>query len=380
MYKLFTLVAGAFFIYSSVVAAESVEESRISLAEKAISNVVSRLDASSQFFNENWSQITSYEQAIYLIDKVGGELWTSAKNGIRRLGQYDDRSLYWQRLKLSKIIRLNKPKFSMNEKLALLERLEMVSRGANDFDYRKKTDKRILLTGFDPFLLDSNINQSNPSGVVALLLDGMIIESQGITAEINTFIAPVRYADFDQGMIEKVLSPFYALNSVDLITTVSMGRDGFDLERFPGKRRSSVAPCNQNIYSGGSKEKPLVSKLYNRPLPGAEFVEFSLPVKAMLKAKGKYKIYDNRQVVTLKKVFKPGSLKELAGEIAVEGGGGGYLSNEISYRSIRLRNQLNSNIPTGHIHTPRIQQYDLEANKAIVEQIIDMLKQALREI
>jgi pyrrolidone-carboxylate peptidase len=233
------------------------------------------------------------------------------------------------------------------------------------------------LTGFDPFLLDRNIEQSNPSGVAAQMLDGLVIEHAGITAEINTVIVPVRFVDFDQGFIEKTLAPFYALNSVDMVVTVSMGREDFDLERFPGKRRSASAPGNLNIYSGGSKENPVISQLYNRPLPGPEFVEFSLPVAHMLKAEGKFKINDNHQVTTLEKTFQPSSLIELKDAIAVEGSGGGYLSNEISYRSIRLKNQLDSSIPTGHIHTPRIKQFEPETNRAIIEQIVKMLELAL---
>ena len=61
----------------------------------------------------------------------------------------------------------------------------------------------------------------------------------------------------------------------------------------------------------------------------------------------------------------------------MRGGGGGYLSNEISYRSIRLRNQLNSDIPTGHIHTPRIAQFEPETEAKIVKQIQTMLERSL---
>ena len=146
------------------------------------------------------------------------------------------------------------------------------------------------------FLLDKNINQSNPSGVAALLMDGQIIQYKGITAEINTVMIPVRYKDFDQGIIEALLAPYYALNNVDMIVTVSMGRKEFDLERFPGKRRSDTAPDNLNVLSGGSKTAPIISQLNDRLLPGNEFVEFSLPVQAMQQAIGPYKVIDNNKI------------------------------------------------------------------------------------
>ncbi len=102
----------------------------------------------------------------------------------------------------------------------------------------------------------------------------------------------------------------------------------------------------------------------------------------MQKAEGDYKVIDNHQVTSISIsgkpiTFKPEILNNISEHIAVNGSGGGYLSNEISYRSIRLRDQLNSTIPTGHIHTPRIQQYDAEIETNIVEQIRAMLEQAL---
>ena len=294
----------------------------------------------------------------------------------------DDRELYWARLLSSKIIRSVKPKFTLSvaEQNNLLTQLEKGSRGHNDLSFTKGSTKKIILTGFDPFLLDKNINQSNPSGVAALLLDGQVINYQGISAEINTVMVPVRYADFDQGIIEALLAPYYALNNVDMIVTVSMGRKDFDLERFPGKRRSVTAPDNANIIFGGTQTAPLLPSLNNQPLPGNEFVQFSLPVANMQQAQGPYKVIDNHKITTLEKTYEPATLAELQNSIAVNGSGGGYLSNEISYRSIRLRNQLNSTIPTGHIHTPRIQQFEPKTEAKIVKQITAMLEHSLNAL
>jgi pyrrolidone-carboxylate peptidase len=269
-----------------------------------------------------------------------------------------------------------------------LEVFENASRGHSDLAYTKTTNKRILLTGFDPFFLDKNIKQSNPSVLTALLLDGVVIEYTNvegikIIAEINTAMIPVRYEDFDQGEIEKLLAPFYALNSVDMIATISMGRTDFDLEHFPGLRRSAAAPDNLNIYTGANKVNPIVPNLLANPLAGKkdEFVLFSLPYQTMMKAKGPYKINDNRSVTVLEsgkdKDLIANNLTELSGKVSVQGGGGGYLSNEISYRSILLRNKLSSTIPTGHIHTPRISDFDEKTNQAIVNQIQAMLEKSL---
>lgn len=357
----------------------TIEEARIEKAMKVMPKVMSTFTTDINGFKNKWSKVTKYIDAEKLVTEYSQNMWLKAKRQITQSNSFDDRPLYWTRLLSSKILRETTPSFkvSQSQKTALLDILEQGSRGRTELSYTQGTMKKILLTGFDPFLLDKNINQSNPSGVAALLMDGQIIQYKGITAEINTVMIPVRYKDFDQGIIEALLAPYYALNNVDMIVTVSMGRKEFDLERFPGKRRSVTAPDNLNVLSGGSKTAPIISQLNDRLLPGNEFVEFSLPVQAMQQAIGPYKVIDNNKITTLEKTFKAKNLTELEHQTAVSGSGGGYLSNEISYRSIRLKNQLNSDIPTGHIHTPRIQQFEPEVEKKIIMQISSMLEHSL---
>lgn len=357
----------------------TIEEARIEKAMKVMPDVMSTFTTDINGFKNKWSKVTKYIDAEKLVTEYSQNMWLKAKRQITQSNSFDDRPLYWTRLLSSKILRETAPSFkvSQSQKTALLDILEQGSRGRTELSYTQGTMKKILLTGFDPFLLDKNINQSNPSGVAALLMDGQIIQYKGITAEINTVMIPVRYKDFDQGIIEALLAPYYALNNIDMIVTVSMGRKEFDLERFPGKRRSVTAPDNLNVLSGGSKTAPIISQLNDRLLPGNEFVEFSLPVQAMQQAIGPYKVIDNNKITTLEKTFKAKNLTELEHQTAVSGSGGGYLSNEISYRSIRLKNQLNSDIPTGHIHTPRIQQFQPEVEKKIIMQISSMLEHSL---
>ena len=214
--------------------------------------------------------------------------------------------------------------------------------------------------------------------MAALALDGKVIEINGLQAEINTVLVPVRWQDFDAGEIERLLTPFYQTNAVDMIVTISQGRSEFDLERFPARRRSSLALDNLRGFSGGTAENPLPVTLNGKLLKGEEFVEFSLPAAAMMRAKGKYKINDNDKVTTLQKGQVSGlTLTDLQKMTAVAGSGGGYMSNEISYRSIRLRNELHSSIPTGHIHTPIVAAGDQAAMAQVVEQIENMLIMAL---
>ena len=371
-----SLIASSFAALSNPL---TVEEQRINKAQSAMPNVLNAFTSQVSSFEQQFKELNDFKSAKALVQSFSFELWENAKQRIIKTSNYDDRELYWARLLSSKVIRTTSPKFSITQAQlnTLLTLLEEGSRGRTDLAFSSGSTKKILLTGFDPFLLDRNINQSNPSGVAALLLDGQVINYNGVSAEINTVMVPVRYEDFDQGIIESLLAPYYALNNVDMVVTVSMGRTEFDLEHFPGKRRSVTAPDNANIVYGGTQTSPVIPKLNGRPLPGNEFVKFSLPVSYMQQAKGPYKVIDNREVTTLEKTYKAPSYGELKNSIAVNGGGGGYLSNEISYRSIRLRDALNSSIPTGHIHTPRIQQFEPETEAKIVNQIKAMLEQSL---
>ena len=371
-----SLIASSFAALSNPL---TVEEQRINKAQSAMPSVLNAFTPQVSSFEQQFKELNNFKSAKTLVQSFSFELWENAKQRIIKTNNYDDRELYWARLLSSKVIRTTSPKFSITQAQlnTLLTILEEGSRGRTDLAFSSGSTKKILLTGFDPFLLDKNINQSNPSGVAALLLDGQVINYNGINAEINTVMVPVSYEDFDQGIIESLLAPYYALNNVDMVVTVSMGRTEFDLEHFPGKRRSVTAPDNANIVYGGTQTSPVIPKLNGRPLPGNEFVKFSLPVNYMQQAKGPYKVIDNHEVTTLEKTYKAGSYGELKNSIAVNGGGGGYLSNEISYRSIRLRDALNSSIPTGHIHTPRIQQFEPETEAKIVKQIKAMLEQSL---
>jgi pyrrolidone-carboxylate peptidase len=389
MFKKQLLLKMVFLLFSSSAYANqlTVEELRLEKAAIKMPDVVNVFTNNIDQFRNAWEHAQSYQNAKKITLNHAQKLWLDAKNKIKTSSTFDDRPLYWSRLLASKTMRSTSPSFSPSKQQLknLLALFEHGSRGRMDLEYNQTTDKKILLTGFDPFLLDQHINQSNPSGIAALKFDGQVITYKGITAEINTVMIPVRYKDFDEGIIESLLAPYYALNNVDMIVTVSMGRTNFDLEHFPGKRRSVTAPDNLNVLSGGTKEKPIISKLHNKPLPGEEFVLISLPIEQMQRAKGSYKVNDNHKITSIGRSLKPEarepySLSQLDGHIAVSGSGGGYLSNEISYRSIRLRDQLNSNIPTGHIHTPRIEQFEPDTEAKIVEQIRSMLEMSLESI
>ena len=89
-----------------------------------------------------------------------------------------------------------------------------------------------------------------------------------------------------------------------------------------------------------------------------------------MSAQGRWPVRDNRNVLTLQHgaVAAP-SLIDLEGLTAVSGSGGGYLSNEISCRALRLGRLLGSEVLIGHIHTPRIEGFDADMEMQVGEQL-----------
>nr|WP_223293078.1 MULTISPECIES: hypothetical protein [Shewanella] len=358
-----------------------IEEARIGAATQAMPEVVGRYQALVDSLTRQYSEQTDELLMTQMVARQGERLWQQAVRDVQSGGQ-DDRPLYWGRLAMKTLLKKQAPAFNIVpwQRNINLSAVEKSSRGFSNISFADDIQVKILLTGFDPFFLDRNIDQSNPSGLAALALDGYQFSVNGKKAQIQTVMIPVRFADFDEGMIESLLTPYYRDNSLDLIFTVSMGRDDFDLERFPGRNRSAAAPDNLNVLTGGNKEKPVAPMFNGKTLNGPEFVEYSLPVTAMQSVQGdvaKWKVNDNHSVTTLARgQFDATSLSELQNATSVEGSGGGYLSNEISYRAILLQQQFNSSIAVGHIHTPRVKSYDADIETNIVNQVKAMVESA----
>ena len=283
-------------------------------------------------------------------------LWEAAVADVRN-GFLDDRALYWARLKMLRALPVDHRSAA-----------EHTSRGM-DFDWPPE-GPAALVTGFDPFHLHRDIAQSNPAGLAALALHGATIAG----VHIRAAVLPVRFVDFDQGLVEDLFTPVLRRRP-RLLLTISMGRGEFDIERFPGRRRSSQAADNRSVRCGATAGDPL-------PPPGLaspEFLEITLPVAAMAAVQGRWRVHDNRRVTTLHKgAFAAASLADLAGETSVEGSGGGFLSNEIAYRSLWLRSALGVDAPVGHLHVPAVRGYDEAVETAVVEQVRRIVEAALQ--
>ncbi|MCL1076950.1 hypothetical protein D5R81_03075 [Parashewanella spongiae] len=380
MIKKFIIISLLLFSNLSIATSLDVEEARVKKAENALPKVAQRYNTFMESLTESVKNSTTESQISQSVADLSHRLWQQAVRDVQS-GSNDDRPLYWSRLTMRRALKQLSPNFKMLpwQREVLLRSVETATRGLNDVSFSEDSQIKILLTGFDPFFLDRDISQSNPSGLAALALDGHKFNVHGKQAQIETVMIPVRFKDFDDGMIESILTPVYRDNLADMVFTVSMGRSDFDLERFPGRNRSANAPDNLNVYTGATKRVPKAPMLNGSTLNGNEFIEFTLPVAAMQAVKGKWKVNDNANISTLKKgEFIAESLYQLRDETSVTGSGGGYLSNEISYRALRLMHQYHSNIPVGHIHTPRVKGHDPMLEAAIVQQIKKMVISAAK--
>ncbi|MFI1416634.1 pyroglutamyl peptidase [Streptomyces sp. NPDC020731] len=305
----------------------------------------------------------SYAQARRAVVREGTRLWRRAVDRAQGhgpaggdLSRDDDRPLYWARLAMTRELRTWEPGFGLSEerRARLLDELERTSRGQTTIRYPQpgKGMKRILVTGFDPFTLDRDIRISNPSGAVALALDGTVIETEDGPARIETAVFPVRWRDFAEGSVERALRPY--LPKVDLFTTVSQGRVGrFDVERTNGAWRGGFGD-NENI--GRTETVPVTD-----PASQPQWTSTTLPYARIVAADtGRFPVYDNTSVTEIpaggtEPVVRPQG--PTPGSTARAGGGGDYLSNEIAYRATLLRDRLglHERLPGGHVHTPVLQ-------------------------
>lgn len=319
----------------------------------------SGFDAAAPDFARALDRAHSYAQARRAVVREGTRLWRRAVDRAQGRGpaagdlsRDDDRPLYWARLGMTRELRAWDPGFRLGDgqRARLLDALERASRGQGDVRFpHGKGMKRVLVTGFDPFTLDRDIRISNPSGAVALALDGTVIETPQGPARVETAVFPVRWRDFTEGTVERALRPH--LPEVDLFATVSQGREGrFDIERTNGAWRGGFGD-NENV--GRTEMVPVTD-----PASQPQWTSTTLPYAEIVAADtGRFPVYDNTAVTEIpagggEPVVRPDG--PTPGSTARAGGGGDYLSNEIAYRATLLRDRLGlrEELPGGHVHTP----------------------------
>lgn len=333
-------------------------------------------------FEAELKKRTSYKKIEALVRDKGTALWKAACSYVQSpSGSVDDRPLYWARLKMEVMIKehsyflgdldVNSNVIAGSELDDIIILFEENSRNYKGINFSGAgSAKKILITGFDPFLLNQNhplygtgfnIKQSNPSGCVALSLHNSL--TQNAIGYIQTMIVPVRYKDFDsskssttgqgEGIIEKYIKPW--LDEVDMVITISQAGPGeYHIDKYATATRGGFVdnmnfervPNSYSIDITGNSELEWI----HTTLPN-EFIQS--PVILSNEFTDKYGTLHNPENV--------GTDSPISGDQMLSGPGGDYLSNEIFYRVAKLREEWISSQSstatkaTGHFHIEKLQ-------------------------
>jgi hypothetical protein len=339
---------------------------------------------------------STIEGARSVVRQYGRGLWQAARSRAQaRHPDLDDRPLYWARLRAATTIKgWNPPDPDIRRRgiPALLEELESASRGFDTFGFGRTpggpgAPKRIVVSGFDPFGGGmGSVDQSNPSASAVLALDGTTIGQAPHAARVEGVVFPVRFADFDRGAEERVMAPFITgPHPADLVVSISRGGSDFELEEWAGGRRSSGFPDNVGQpgnpagstgpgprIPGGAANEPEFRRTTVAPTT-LSAMRGTLGRTGPIAAETDVKVFDRAVPGNVRDVPHPTSAP--AGP-AQEGSGGGFLSNEIFYRNLRLGQ--GTSVPIIHLHVPTVDGQDpAAARAAIVRQVRAILEAAV---
>lgn len=227
----------------------------------------------------------SLDAARRLAVARGKALWTMATDRAQRkvevkgsLPYSDDRPLYWTRLQAEAALQQWMPRFVLTdqERTALVTSFDKAARGMFSIDFPAGPGvKRMITSGFDPYILDggqagaapgavgNNLRHGNPSGALALALDKTsYTAADGTRVFIQSYALPVNFPQFQQGYLEDTVGPFMRPGPRQISASVTIsqaGGDQFDLEQWNGRYHGTLAgndnldPCPEQ---GGTPQLP----------------------------------------------------------------------------------------------------------------------------
>jgi pyrrolidone-carboxylate peptidase len=280
----------------------------------------------------------------------------------------------------------------------------------------------LLISGYDPFgtafpgsYYDKDKYHSNPSGNLALALDGEVLKEPGTGGKeilIKSVVIPTRFREFDvalnsekEGWMEEFFKPYVNDTNVNMIITFSYGIESsnfnFEIERFAARKRG--IGTNDN-----NQKRSTTSPYLDQPnKDDYEFIETTLPYRDMFIANEvgldqtvTFDFYSAISNVDTHSEPNPSTdlntpllipfpdypnykNKLSSGTVAdsiksVEGPGGDYLSNEIFYRVAYLRaTSANPDKPTGHIHIGFLTLNGPSDRRVSRVHMLDIIKQAI---
>lgn len=371
------------------------------------------VDAFISELNASPNDYTTIQCVQNLIETRAANIWEYTKQYVQGVqqneGTYDDRPLYWARLKMEYELKRQtcfkgQVKGSKVKRFTRLEGLirlfEEKSRNYTGINFSEAPvgAKKILITGFDPFRLRKNIEQSNPSGVVALALHGTeISDNKGNIGVIQSMIYPVRYEDFDgshnssrgkgYGVVEKYISPLF--DEADMIVTISQSLpECYHIDTFATVTRGGLPDNNYYTRQKGTKSvNKTAPEILLTTLPNSLLHDKVVEFDEYFKTEDELRNYE------FWGVGEPYHYKtEPTHNKVYSGPGGNYLSNEIFYRVSLLREkwiaaQLPNVVtkPTGHFHVAMLQEtsdapFDWQKTKDLVDIVRNSLILSLQDL
>lgn len=216
-----------------------------------------------------------------IVQQHATDLWNYATTQIRTSGaasHADDGPVYVARLQMRTILRNATQLAGQQAEITrLIGVLERFSRGqdASQITFAVPASeraavgtqpvKKVLISGFDPFFPNvtgqHQIAVSNPSGAAAMALDGTVVHGSNSHAVIEAITFPVRYADFDQGLVENAFRSYLAgPNRVDMIVTMSLDPNtetDFNIEGYGTANRAGY-PDNEGRYNVPAAQRGMV--------------------------------------------------------------------------------------------------------------------------
>lgn len=355
-------------------------------------------------------------EIITEIKKKGADLWEKAWN--EAATTRDDRPLYYVRLMCITALRA----YFKRRKLSLVQdtinKFEWPSRGLHPdsggitFDSTSPANAhKAVVTGFDPFAFTDEPDKANPSGVIALALNEKTITTVQPPVFIRSAVFPVRYRDFDAGLIEKAVKDALARIVLLMSCSDNSGRDYYDVERFATRFRAQhtdnemkkaiagVIPGGDEYYESTLPYKDVITSVQTLPGPLRPDTPFvidqsyrvaSYPVTVNSGRRGR--VDGDPRDTPVKGKFRPEPLageqdaytvqpdQPDANEVVEEASGGDYLSNEIFYRIARERNSGRKTLETGHLHVPSLTTTRDKAKQTTERgRLLDGARQALEK-
>ncbi|HLF25357.1 MAG TPA: IPT/TIG domain-containing protein [Anaerolineae bacterium] len=326
----------------------------------------------------------------------GAELWDMAVEVVQA-GKGDDRALYWSRLQAVTSLRKHCRVLGIGEAntKAIVKEFEYASRNIQRIKFGG--GKRVLLLGFDPFDIGVLPKRGNSSGVAAIACSNIRISLDGTSsANVQTLILPVRYADFDDGIVEDAVKDLVA--GLDLLMTSSQGREGrYDIERYASAKRGNGID-NNSVFT---PKQPTNYFPVTKPEPS--FFESRLPFSALIYLPTMPAPGSSTQALVFNQGFAtesktrfdslPGNADAFVpipldasdtgapdpGDKLLSGSTGKFLSNEAHYRTSRVCYEKNGKLPYGHLHFPLLPDTDdkntrdglINATQALLKEMLE---------